>query len=293
MSRLLVSMLGVLVANVACGPILGIDTTVFEPPGPDVCSLVPHRVFFADKPVADTSVTLSIPTAAQFAKIASDLGTTIDPEAGHLLAGITDCNGVLLADAALSVNMLPGASTRFVIDDSGLSTGADTSSPGHLGALNVAVPTELILLAQPELLEGESSSVGEVDSKRGEMSYILLAPNSEAPDPMIDPLPSNLSCVGMVDSPVATAASLTITVDVRSSDSLDPARGQPVAGVRVRFCEDADQGCAIDLTQPIDTAFEALTDATGRALLVVPQNMDGFDGQIVVAGELPNCVRNE
>src|SRR5690606_28272481 len=112
---------------------------------------------------------------------ASDLGTTIDPAAGHLLAGITDCDGLLMADAALTVDMLPSTSTRFVIDDSGLSTGADTSSPGHLGALNVSVPAELKLFAQPELLEGKSSSVGEVDSKRGEMSYILLAPNTEAP----------------------------------------------------------------------------------------------------------------
>ena len=174
--------------------------------------------------------------------------------------------------------------------DSGLTLSEDSSTLGLVGALNVTAPTEVALEAYPEELGGSLSSVGDVETAAGEIGYIVLFPNSEAPLPTTAPPagPPDFSCVGNVPSPSTTEGTVSMTVNIRLSETLAPL-GQPLSGVRVRVCRDAIETCVIDMSKPLDPVNEAETDATGAATLVVTTPPDGFDGNLLVVGMVPGC----
>ena len=285
MALLLVMTTGAL----GCAPILGIEDTVFEG-GDDNCALATERIFFADKVVTDTTVTIGVVTEKRFAAIATLLGTTIDPQRGHVVATMTDCAGSLVEDATLSIEPPPTGITGFVVGESGLSLGADTSSLGLVGALNLTAPTEVALEAYPDELGNDFSSSGDVETAAGEIGYIVLAPNSETTVPATTPPagPPDFSCVGNIPSPMTMETTTTITVNIRLSETLAPL-GQPLSGVRVRVCRDALETCVIDLSKPVDPVTEADTDGTGAAELVVATPPDGFDGSLLVVGRVPGC----
>lgn len=288
MALLLVMTMGA----VGCAPILGIEDTVFEGAGGggDSCALVTERIFFGDKVVTDTSVTIGVVTKSRFDEIATLLGTTIDPQRGHVMATMTDCSGALVEDAALSIEPPPSDITAFVVGESGLSLGADTSSLGLVGALNLTAPTEVALEAYPDELGNDFSSSGDVETAAGEIGYIVLSPNSETNVPATIPPagPPDFSCVGNIPSPMSMEMTATITVNIRLSETLAPL-GQPLSGVRVRVCRDAMEACIIDLSKSVDPVNEAETDSTGAAMLIVATPSDGFDGSLLVVGRVPGC----
>ena len=107
---LLVMVLG----TAGCAPILGIEDTEFKGDG-DSCALVTERIFFADKVVTDTSVTIGMVTEARFQQIATLLGTTIDPQRGHVVAEMTDCGAALVEDSSLSIEPPPPGITAFAV----------------------------------------------------------------------------------------------------------------------------------------------------------------------------------
>ena len=251
----------VALAVTGCGPILGIESTVLEEP--ETCPVLAFRIYFADKPVADTTVAISMPTAEQFAGLYDQL----DASRGHVLAGVTDCADNLLDDAALELTPLAEA-RAFTIDDSGVQLANDTSEPGHAGFFNVDTNTELKLFAKPEVLGNVASSVGDLEAAAGVMSYVLLFPNSEI---TMGSGSGDLSCVGNVPAPVVDEATIRITVEVNDSPRLDPARGQPRADVSVRACPDDDECGEI-----------ARTDGAGIAAVNVGSGTEGFDGHLRV-----------
>ena len=272
-----------LMSNVGCANVLGIEDTLYEPD--DACALAPHRIFFADKVTADTTIRLGMVTLKRLGELTESLQQPLDPNLGHVLGTITDCNGSLLEDASLGLEPEPERALPFVVDESGVVGGMDTSEIGMVGALNVTTPMEVVLESYPDMLMGELASAGEVRTEPGVIATVVLRPNSEAP-PLVSP-PQAFTCVGE-EPPPPVAANARITIDVVSSGTFAPV-GQPIAGVRVRFCVDNGSPCAIDLSQPLDPSVEAETDSAGRAVLSVATQGPGFDGTVVVAGRLAAC----
>lgn len=117
--------------------LLGIEETVYED-----CDLAPMRFFFADHIVADTQITVGAVGSRRLGEIASELGSSLDPERGHVLAAVTDCDGTLLEHASLSIEPPPDGATAFTVEEAGVSLGTDTESPGLAGALDVPIATE-------------------------------------------------------------------------------------------------------------------------------------------------------
>lgn len=263
----------------SCAPVLGIEDTVLDTSA--TCTLVTHRIFFADKPIEATTVEVSIPTHEQFAKAAERLGISLAETNGHALAGMRDCAGNLLEDAVLEFQPDTLAPDAFIVDEGSIELGSDTSEPGHAGLWNLAAGTEVDLLALPLALAGEASSIGDLTPRPSELSYIMLDPNSEAGSLMIDPVPDAFSCLPRPSMmPPPGTMEITFTVVVRQSAFLDPAVGEPMVGARVRACPDVAGPC----DEPVFT-----TDESGTATVVADIDDEGFDGQLVIEGELPGC----
>jgi hypothetical protein len=125
-----------IVITTSCAPILGVEETRYEAAEGE-CTLMPTRVFFADKLDENTQITVGAVTQAELSELAIDVGTTLSPDRGHALASILDCDGNPIEDAELDIEPTPNSETRFVIDGAGVQLGTDTSSLGLAGAFNL------------------------------------------------------------------------------------------------------------------------------------------------------------
>jgi hypothetical protein len=275
--------LGLALASTGCRGVLGIEDTQLV----DNCSLVTQRVFFADKPVEDTTLKIGTLSQARFEALAAELGTTLDPNRGHALAKVVDCDDEATEFAAGDFEPSNPGATSFVVSGNQLQKGTDTTVDGFFGALNLDARAELVTTAYPDELSVPSSQ-GDVVTRAGELGYILLEPNSEVVAP-----PQTLSeweCVGQKPDPVVDDPEITLTIDLQSSSAFVP-NGVPVVGARVAVC--LEEAAACDPSAPVAEGAEAFTDGTGRAQLVVSTGDEGFDGSLIITGTAPNCGGSE
>lgn len=263
-------------ALAGCRPILGIEDTRLEA---GTCELMPERVFFADNLVSDTTVTLGVLTRARFEELGAKLGVTLDPDKGHALAQVVDCRGRAAEYAAVDFEPADAEVTSFITSGNELLLGTDSGIDGFVGALDLGID-EVEVSAYPDELDIESS-VAKVVTRPGELSRILLAPNSAVSE--TPPAVDAWKCVGAIPTPVVDDATITLTIDVEASQAFVP-DGAPVAGVRVAVCRDAAT-CAPGAGE----AQSATTDASGRAELVVPTGDAGFDGHLALSGVTTHC----
>lgn len=264
-----------------CRSVLGIESTEVDPAS---CRLVTQRVFFADKPAEDTQVRLGALTKARFQTLAADLGVPLDAARGHALIEIRDCQD---EPASARARLLPtdAEATLFATRGEALSLATGSGVEGATGALNLSAPEEYEVTAYPEELSVESSQ-SDLVVRAGELSRVVLAPNSEVM--VTPPAADEWTCVGIIAEPVPTKDTVTFTIEVRTATTLLP-DGDPVGGVRVIICRDDAASCAADAA--VAPGDEAFTDDTGRALLQVSTAGGAFDGHLVVSGTDPNCDR--
>ncbi len=247
------------------------------------CTAQTMRVFFADKPVEDTRVTVGVVSQAQFVALAQALDTTPDSRRGHVLVRIADCGGEAKVGDLTADDPLAGA-TAFSVKGSKLETGSTSGVDGLVGFLNVDAPFERALVAIPQDI-ATLSSQGDVVTRPGNVSFIDLVPNSEVvATPPTEPM--EWECVGAVPEPVVMASTITLTVEVRESEAFVPS-GAPISNARVIVCLNEQSQCTIDGAN--DPTREARTDAAGIATLTVSTGTEGFDGQIIVTSTLPAC----
>ena len=272
MPRLALIPLIVLAAS-GCAPILGVEETRYE--NPDECVLMPTRLHFAEPLAENTSVTIAAITKLELSVLAGDVGTELDPQLGHALASILDCDDDPIANANLGLDPLPGGATRFVIDQEGAQVATSTSPLGLIGAFNL--PTEAIELeALPEAIATSVSSRAEIVPVSGELGLIALRPTSGLPAPATPP--QSLECVGSTPAPMTSASSVDLIVTVIEAQELVP-DGELLANIEVRACIDGD---ACDIV--------ATTGDEGDALLRLPVSEGrGFDGTITIAGSHSDC----
>jgi hypothetical protein len=270
----------VCVVAAGCRPILGIESTEIDPAA---CALVTQRVFFVDGVVSDKIVEIGVVSRARWHELAGALGATLDPTRGHGVAEVIDCDEKAAAYAAADFEPSGVGITSFAVSGDGLVLGTDTGVEGVLGVLNLDTPAELEVTAYPDELEVESSA-GFVDTRAGEITRIVLAPNSAVM--VTPPTVSPWSCVGTIAAPVVSDATITLTIDIQDSSAFVP-NGTPLAGVRVAVCLDDSAGCEAGASTPAGES--TITDAAGRAQLVVSTGSAGFDGHLVISGSKPGC----
>ena len=271
----------VAIAGTGCRSVLGIEQTQIDP---GTCTWLTQRVFFADKPVSDTTVSVGVITQARFEMLASELDVALDPNRGHGLAEVVDCEDEPAEFAAADFEPSGAGVTSFVVAGERLVFGTDTGVEGALGALNLATPAELLATAYPDEIDVPSSA-GDVVTRAGELSRIVLAPNTEVTD--VPTMSANeWECVGTIVAEPPADPTITLTVEVQASDAFVP-NGVPVQGVRIAVCLDDAAACAAGA--PVADGQSAVTDGSGRAQLVVGTGDEGFDGHLVISGTVAGC----
>ena len=250
-----------------------------------MCTLVPQRVFLADKPVEDTEVVVGMLTRADLAERTAEVGVEFDPTRGNAVARIEDCDGEAAGTAGMTFSEGDEDAVRFFVEGRGLALGSETGADGFLGAFNLAVSREIALTAMPMEIALDSSR-GDIVTRPDEISFIVLSPNSEVDGP--PPTEGEWECVGDISDPVVDAPEITLTVEVRAGSAFVPT-GAPIPNARVTVCLDEAAACAVDPAQPLSPGREALTDASGRARLTVETAPDGFDGQLIITGTATIC----
>ena len=264
-----------------CRSVLGIEQTQIDP---RTCTWLTQRVFFADKPVDDTTVTVGVITQARFDDLATELGVALDPNRGHGLAEVVDCEDEPAEFAAADFEPSGAGVTGFVVAGDRLVAGTDTGVQGALGALNLETPAELLVTAHPDEIDVPSSA-GDIVTRAGELGRIVLVPNSEVTD--VPSMSANeWECVGTIVAEPPTEPTITLTVDVQASGALVP-NGVGVEGVRVAVC--LDDAAACEPGAPVPDGQSAVTDGSGRAQLVVSTSDEGFDGHLVISGTVAGC----
>lgn len=275
-------MLGVVaMASMGCRSVLGIEQTEVDPA---ICTWLTQRVFFDEKPVSDTTVTVGMVTQARLAELAGELGVSLDPSRGHGLAKVLDCGDEAAAFADAEFDPTGPEVTTFAVAGERLVLGTATGVEGVLGALNLVTPEEVPVTAYPDEID-IPSSVGDIVTRAGELSRITLRPNSEITDvPSMSV--SDWDCVGMRPAELPTEPTITLTVEVQASRAFVPG-GVPIEGVRVAVCLSDAASC--DAGAPLSEGQGGITDASGRLELVVETGDEGFDGHLVVSGPVVDC----
>lgn len=266
----------IVLATSGCAPVLGVEETRYE--NPDACVLMPTRLYFAEPLDHDAAVSVAAITKLELAELAMDVGSELDPGLGHAIASIFDCDEEPLADASLGLDPLPGAATKFVIDEAGAQGATETSELGLIGAFNLPTGVPIELQALPQAISPFASSKAEIVPMPGELGAIALRPTSGLTVPTT-PDPGSLSCVGTTSPPMTNANSVTLTVTVIEAQELK-LDGEMLANIEVRACVSGDDACSIVAT----------TNDDGVAILTLPVTSGlGFEGQITIEGSHSDC----